>query len=57
MSLVYVFAASKMEGQPVLQIAGTDADNSPTRPTQPLRRCPNKFVLALGGMLPLSFVP
>lgn len=55
MSLVHVLAASKMEGQPVLQIAGTGADKSPTRPPQSLRPSPNEIVLTFGGMLPLSF--
>ena len=41
-----------MEGQPVLQIAGTGANDSPTRPPQSLRSGPNEFVLILGGMGP-----
>ncbi len=52
MSLIYVFAASKMEGQPVLQIAGTGAGDTPARPAQSLRSGQNEFVLILGGMGP-----
>ena len=52
MSLVYILAASKMEGQPVLQIAGPGADKSPARPPQPLRSGPNEYALILGGMGP-----
>lgn len=52
MSLVFIFAASKMEGQPVLQIAGPGADKSPARPAHPLRSGPNEFDLILGGMGP-----
>ncbi len=52
MSQVYVFAASKMEGQPVLQIAGHDISDTSANPPKPLRAGPNEFVLILGGMGP-----
>jgi hypothetical protein len=52
MSLVYVFAASKMEGQPVEQIAGTNPEGGSTPRPGPLRSGANELVLIIGGMGP-----
>ena len=52
MSLLYIFAASKMEGQPVHHITGHNAENLPAHPPQPLLSGPNEIVLILGGMGP-----
>lgn len=52
MSLVYVFAASKMEGQPVEQIAGADLEGGSTPRPGPLRSGGNELVLIIGGMGP-----
>jgi len=49
MSLVYVFAASKMEGQPVEQIAGRDPKDSSTPPHGPLRSGRNELIPVVGG--------
>lgn len=50
MSLIYVFASSPMEGQPVRKIA--DSPVSPGSSTQPFRCGPNEVVLVIGGMGP-----
>ena len=52
MSTVYVFAASKMEGQPIQQIAGADTGNQSAPHIEPLRFGPNQFVLIIAGMGP-----
>jgi nucleoside phosphorylase len=52
MSLVCVFAASKMEGQPIQQIAGADTENQPTSHVEPLRFGPNEVILIIAGMGP-----
>ena len=50
MSLVYIFAASTMEGLPVRKIANAPA--APGSSTQPFRCGPNEVVLITGGMGP-----
>ena len=50
MSLVYIFAASPMEGQPVRKIANPPA--APGSSATPLRSGPNEWVLIIGGMGP-----
>jgi len=52
MSIVYVFAASKMEGHPIQQIAGAGAGNQSTPHIEHLRLGPNEFVLIIAGMGP-----
>jgi len=52
MSIVYVFAASKMEGHPIQQIAGADTGNESAPHFEPLRLGPNEFVLIIAGMGP-----
>lgn len=52
MSLVYVFAASKMEGQPIQHIAGGATGNASGNPPARLRSGPNEFALNVGGMGP-----
>ncbi|TAM79574.1 MAG: hypothetical protein EPN47_17375 [Acidobacteria bacterium] len=52
MSLVYVFAASKMEGQPVQQVGSASPESSTTPRAEPLRSGANEVVLVVGGMGP-----
>lgn len=52
MSLVYVFAASKMEGQPVEQIAGANPESGSTPRPRRLRSGANELLLVIGGMGP-----
>jgi nucleoside phosphorylase len=52
MSLVYVFAASKMEGEPVKQIAGTNIESGLAPRFGSLRSGANELVLVIGGMGP-----
>lgn len=52
MSLVYVFAASRMEGRPVEQIGGGGPPGGPSVSGGPARLGANEFVLITGGMGP-----
>ena len=52
MSLVYVFAASKQEGQPVEQITGTAASGASVPGVATPRAGVNELVLIIGGMGP-----
>lgn len=52
MSLIYVFAASRMEGQPVGRIVSANLETSATPPPEPPRSGANEIVLVIGGMGP-----
>ncbi len=52
MSLIYMFAASNMEGEPVEQIIANRISDTPADTTKLVRSGVNEFVLITGGMGP-----